>query len=143
MAGSNDARGDEAGALRTSAEARDTVWSARSAREVLDDHLRLADRWDFETDLRRNFDPEIVLLTGYGVFRGYEGVRAKVRLLAEHLPGGRWTYRTVMAEGELGFLEWTAVAEDGSRVEDGADSYLIRDGRIRAMTIHYTVLPPR
>lgn len=114
----------------------------RSAREVLDDHLRLADAWDFETDLTRNFAADIVLLTGYGLFRGIDGVREKVRLLNEHLPGGRWTYRTIMAEGEMGFLEWSAVAENGARVEDGADSYLIRDGRIHAMTIHYTVLPP-
>lgn len=114
----------------------------RSAREVLDDHLRLAAAWEFEADLARNFDDEIVLLTGYGIFRGKDGVRAKARLLAEQLPGGRWTYKTVMVEGELGFLEWTAEADNGARVEDGADSYLIRDGRIRAMTIHYTVLPP-
>lgn len=114
----------------------------RSAREVLDDHLQLAMAWDFETDVARNFTEDIVLLTGYGIFRGLEGLRAKVRLLAEQLPGGRWEYRTVMAEGELGFLEWRAVADNGARVEDGADSYLIRDGRIRAMTIHYTVLPP-
>jgi hypothetical protein len=114
----------------------------RSAREVLDDHLRLADAWEFETDLDRNFSEDIVLLTGYGIFRGIAGVREKVRLLAEHLPGGRWTYLNVMAEGEMGFLEWTAEAENGARVVDGADSYLIRDGRIRAMTIHYTVIPP-
>ena len=42
----------------------------------------------------------------------------------------------------MGFLEWTGEADNGARVEDGADSYLIRDGRIHAMTIHYTVLPP-
>ncbi|MFA5530567.1 MAG: nuclear transport factor 2 family protein [Thiohalomonadaceae bacterium] len=70
-------------------------------------------------------------------------MRAKVRLLSEQLPGGRWTYHTVMVEGELGFLEWSAEADNGARVEDGADSYLIRDGRIRAMTIHYTVVPRR
>ena len=116
--------------------------AARTAREVLDDHLRLANAWDFETDLARNFSEDIVLLTGYGIFRGIAGVREKVRLLGEHLPGGRWTYLNVMAEGEMGFLEWTAEAENGARVVDGADSYLIRDGRIRAMTIHYTVIPP-
>lgn len=115
----------------------------RTAREVLDDHLRLAADWDFETDLERNFADDVVLLTGYGVFRGKEGVRAKAKLLGEQLPGGRWTYRNVMAEGDLGFLEWSGVGENGARVEDGADSYVIRDGRIRAMTIHYTVLPPR
>lgn len=116
---------------------------SRTAREVLEDHLNLAQSWEFEKDLERNFSEEIVLLTGYGTFRGLDGVRDKVRLLGEQLPEGRFAYRTVLVEGELGFLEWTAAAPNGARVEDGADSYLIRDGRIRAMTIHYTVLPPR
>ena len=40
------------------------------------------------------------------------------------------------------FLEWTGEVVNGARVEDGANSYPIRDGRIHAMTIHYTVLPP-
>ena len=111
----------------------------RSAREVLDDHLELAQQKDFETDVDRNVAEEIVLLTSYGVYRGIDGVKEKARLLDEQLPGARWTYKTVMTDGELGFLEWTAEAENGARVEDGADSYLIRDGRIRAMTIHYTV----
>ena len=114
----------------------------RTAREVLDDHLNLAMAWEFETDLARNFADDVILLTGYGIFRGKEGVKQKVRLLGEHLPGGQWEYTTIMAEGDMGFLEWRATADNGARVEDGADSYLIRDGRIHAMTIHYTVLPP-
>lgn len=114
----------------------------RSAREVLDDHLRLANSWDFETDLDRNFADDIVLLTTYGVFHGKEGVRRKVALLAEQLPNGRWTYVNIMEQNGLGFLEWTAEADNGARVEDGADSYLIRDDQIHAMSIHYTVLPP-
>jgi hypothetical protein len=114
----------------------------RSAREVLDDHLRLAAEGDVETDLARNFADGVVLLTTYGVYRGKEGVRQKAKLLADQMPNGRWSYVNVAAEGELGFLEWTAEADNGARVEDGADSYLIRDGRIHAMSIHYTVLPP-
>ncbi|RAL20078.1 SnoaL-like polyketide cyclase [Lujinxingia litoralis] len=115
--------------------------ATRSAREVLEDHLNLAKGWDFETDLARNFDPDIVLMTTYGLFRGVEGLRQKVRLLQEQLPEGEWTYHTIMVERHLGFLEWSGVGTNGARVEDGADSYLIEDGKIRAMTIHYTVLP--
>lgn len=117
--------------------------STRSAREVLDDHLALALAGDLETDLERNFSDDVVLLTGYGIFRGIEGVREKARLLSQQLPNGKWDYRTVMADGELGFLEWSATSDSGATVEDGADSYLIQNGRIRAMTIHYTVQPPR
>lgn len=113
---------------------------SRSAREVLEDHLELAQQHDFETDIERNVSEDIVLLTTYGIYRGIEGVKEKARLLKEQLPGGRWTYENVMVEGELGFLEWTAEADNGARVEDGADSYLIRNGRIQGMTIHYTVI---
>ena len=114
----------------------------RTTREVLDDHLQLAEEGDWKTDVARNFCNDIVLLTGYGLFRGMDGLREKIRLLGEQRPGGRWTYKTVMTDGEMGFLEWSGEADNGARVEDGADSYLIRDGRIRVMTIHYTVLPP-
>ena len=40
----------------------------------------------------------------------------------------------------MGFLEWagySAVAQ----VDDGADSYLIRDGRIVVQIIHYALKP--
>ncbi len=59
-------------------------------------------------------------------------------MLEAQLPGASFTYTTVVTHGELGFLEWTA---DGpaARVRDGADSFLVRDGRIVMQTIHYTV----
>lgn len=114
----------------------------RTAREVLDSHLRLARSGDVETDLKTNFSEDVVLLTSFGIYRGAQGLREKADLLARQMPNGRWTYHNVITEGELGFLEWTGEAENGARIEDGADSYLIRDGRICGMTIHYTVLPP-
>lgn len=120
----------------------ETNLSRRTPRKVLEEHLELARQWEFERDLERNFDDDIVLMTGYGIFRGLQGVREKVELLDRQMPGGRWTYHTIMVEGKLGFLEWSGVADNGARVEDGADSYLIEDGRIRAMTIHYTVISP-
>jgi hypothetical protein len=38
----------------------------------------------------------------------------------------------------MAFLEW-AYEDDKVRVRDGADSYLIENGKIVAQTIHYTV----
>jgi hypothetical protein len=119
----------------------------RSAREVLDDHLDLAKDWGggkdieriFEEDIRRNVSEACVVLTNRGVFRGHEGVRHLARMLAEELPEHRsfeYTYRAV--EGRMGFLEW-AYEDNYVRVRDGADSYLIENGKIVAQTIHYTV----
>jgi hypothetical protein len=69
-------------------------------------------------------------------------VRRHWRLLREQLPCTAYEYRTRLVEGEIAFLEWAARCPT-SRVEDGADSFLIRGGRIVAQTIHYTVVPLR
>lgn len=111
---------------------------ARSTREVFEDHLELADRGEVEADIARNFAPDCVLLTGYGVFRGHAGVRDAAALLARQLPEGRFVYRTRLCEDDVAFLEWTGDSAP-SRIPDGADSFVIRDGRIQTMTIHYTV----
>lgn len=110
----------------------------RSPREVLDDHLALAAAGDWTTDLERNVADDIVVLTGFGVFEGVDEVRVLAELLDAQLPDARFEYTAVVVRGEVGFLEWTADA-DGARVRDGADSFVIRDGRIVAQTIHYTV----
>jgi hypothetical protein len=92
-----------------------------------------------EEDIRRNVSEDIVILINRGTFRGYEGVRQLARMLIEELPEHRffeYTYKAV--EGRMGFLEWT-YEDDNVRVKDGADSYLIEDGKIVAQTIHYTV----
>jgi hypothetical protein len=111
---------------------------SRLAEEVLQDHLRESRSGSVEDDLKRNYAEEVALLTGRGLYRGHDGMRELNRRLMEELPNARFEYRTRLVDGEMGFLEWAAEA-DGARVEDGADSYLIRSGRIVAQTIHYTV----
>ena len=120
----------------------------RSAREVLDDHLNIAQRWegidvDMETvvreDLERNVSKDIVVLTNRGTFHGYDGVMELALMLGVELPEHRaFEYTYVAAEGRIAFLEW-AYEDSTTRVRDGADSYLIEDGKIVAQTIHYTV----
>jgi hypothetical protein len=112
----------------------------RSTAEVFDDHLARADRGDVEGDIVANFTPDCVLLTTYGRFDGHEGVRAAAALLADQAPEAKYFYSQRAVHGEIAFLEWTAVAR-GVLVSDGADSFLIRDGRIQVMTIHYTIEP--
>lgn len=112
----------------------------RSPRAVLLDHLEAARSGgaSFEDDMRRNYAEEVVVLGDYGVHRGYAGMHDLDRLLQQQVPNARFSYLDVQVDGELGFLRWTAEG-DGAWIEDGADSYLIRDGRIVGQTIHYTV----
>lgn len=113
---------------------------------MLDDHLGIANKWVgepferiLEEDLRRNVAADIVILINRGIFRGHDGVRQLAWMLAEELPEHRkFQYTHVAAEGRIAFLEWT-YEDDQVQVPDGADSYLIEDGKIVAQTIHYTV----
>jgi hypothetical protein len=75
--------------------------NTRTAQEVLDDHLNLAEPFGgegdiervVEEDLRRNVSEEVVVLTNWGTFRGHEGVRQLARMLIEELPERR-SYET-------------------------------------------------
>ncbi|HET6588357.1 MAG TPA: nuclear transport factor 2 family protein [Oleiagrimonas sp.] len=111
----------------------------RTTREVLQDHLDLAQQGDLDTDMARNFDPDCVLMTSYGTFRGHAGVREAAQLLVRQMGSGGYNYTRQEWHEELAFLEWT-VDNDRVSIPDGADSYWIKAGHIRAMTIHYSVL---
>ncbi len=118
-----------------------TELRTRSTREVLDDHLRLASEGAVEEDLARNVAPDIAVLTGRGVFTGHDGIRELARQLYAEIPSGRWTYLSTRVAGRMAFLEW--IVDSGPfRIPDGADSYLIEDGLMKAQTIHYTVTDP-
>ncbi|HXG67186.1 MAG TPA: nuclear transport factor 2 family protein [Blastocatellia bacterium] len=112
----------------------------RSAQEVLEDHLRLCREGRLEDDLARNIAEDVVLLTGRGVYRGHDGVRRLARFLKQDFPDARYEYVTALVDGETAFLEWRAESSR-ARVRDGADSFLIRNGKIVAQTIHYTPEP--
>lgn len=109
----------------------------RSTREVFEDHLRHRMEHDLEADLH-NYAPDCVILTGYGVYRGHAGVRESGEILGTDIPNGAYTYTTKLDADGLAFLEWTAES-DKIRVQDGVDSFLIRDGKIVVQTIHYRI----
>ncbi|MBC3192183.1 nuclear transport factor 2 family protein [Pseudonocardia sp. C8] len=120
--------------------------SNRTAREVLDDHLKLANSWVdtpldrvLDEDLRRNVSEDVVVLINRGTFRGHEGVRHLARMLGDELPEHKaFAYTYVKVEGRVGLLEWT-YDDSAVRVRDGVDSFLIEAGKIVAQTIHYTL----
>jgi hypothetical protein len=113
----------------------------RTAREVFEDHLKLSEAYEVEQDIERNWSKDVVILTNRGVFHGHDGIRQLARMLEDELPNPRFHNRLVLLEGEVAFLEWTAES-DRFDVRDGVDSYVIRDGKFVAQTIHYTLAPP-
>lgn len=109
--------------------------------EVLKRHLELS-RSHSEEDFLESYREDSFLIMQSGVRRGLEQIRTCYRQLNQELPNARFTYKAIIVEQDVGFLEWLAES-DTHTVTDGADSYVIREGYIRAQTIHYTLIPKK
>lgn len=112
----------------------------RSAHAVFESHLALRLANDVEGDIAQNYSHDVVLMTCTGTFHGHDGVRASARELAGYLPEAKFTYVLRMVERDVAFLVWTGQSEKGT-VRDGVDTFVVREGKIVAQTIHYTVTP--
>jgi hypothetical protein len=110
----------------------------RSSREVIADHLAKLQEHKIEEDLAGNYAEEVILLTHTGVYRGHAGVRDSYQVLRETLGDARLEYYNLLLENEYVFLEWR-VLSDSLRVNEGADSFVVRNGKVVAQTMHYTV----
>jgi hypothetical protein len=99
--------------------------------------LRYRKRADLEGDLRENYADDVLLMSAEGINHGHDGVRKLASILRSYVTSAGYDYRDILVEDDLGHLEWSA---SGSEVDvhDGADSYVVRDGRIVAQTIHYS-----
>lgn len=110
----------------------------RDTKEVFESHLLFTLGWNMDADIEQNFSPDCIVLTSYGVFLGKDGAREAFRCIERQLPDADILFTNRSYHGDLAFLEWQAEADDAF-VDDGASTYLIKEGKIVGMTIHYTV----
>jgi hypothetical protein len=115
---------------------------ARTTTEVFEDHLALRKAGKVELDIERNYAKDVALLGEGHVFRGHDGVRSSAKVLNERLPGAEFEYRVKLVHEEFAYLEWSG-HNDGARIDDGVDAFLIRDGLIVTQSAHYTVKASR
>jgi hypothetical protein len=110
---------------------------SRTTTEVLHDHLMRRLAGDVDGDIQANYAPEVVVLTGSGIYHGHEGVSQCAEELARLVGDGRWRYDETLVCDDFAYLEWSAEGPEAD-VADGADSFVVRDGRIVMQTVHYT-----
>ncbi|GAB1581939.1 hypothetical protein PPNSA23_18820 [Phyllobacterium phragmitis] len=108
----------------------------RCTEEVFEDHLNLRREGKLEEDLKRNYAEEVVLLTSNSNLQGHDAIRYSARKLREQLPDGHFEYVAKQVRGNFALLIWRAKSSRFDAVE-GADSFVIEDGKIRLQTIHY------
>lgn len=110
----------------------------RSAKEVFDSHLLYTLDWNIDRDIEENYSSDCCLLTSYGAFFGRLGIRKALSVLEGQVPEADFLYTTKSIYNNLAFLEWQADSDD-TYIDDGADTFVFRNGKIIAQTMHYTV----
>ena len=110
---------------------------ARTPQEVFAHHAQALGAGDLD-EIVADYSDDAVFISPAGVLRGKDGIRtAFTRLLAD-VPDARWDLKTQLYEDDVLFLEWTADA-GATRVDDGIDTFVFRDGMIRVQTVRYTL----
>ena len=110
---------------------------ARTPQEVFQHHAQALGAGDLDA-IVEDYSDDAVFIPPDGVRRGKAGVREGFVQLLSDVPNADWGLPTQLSEGDVLFLEWTATAAE-TKVEDGIDTFVFRDGQIVVQTVRYTV----
>ncbi|HYH87624.1 MAG TPA: nuclear transport factor 2 family protein [Solirubrobacteraceae bacterium] len=111
---------------------------SRTPQEVFQHHAEVLIAGDLE-GIVSDYADDAVFITPGGVLHGKDGVREGFTKLLEDVPSADWDVPTQIFEGDVLFIEWSADSER-TRVEDGIDTFVFRDGLIRVQTVRYTLI---
>jgi uncharacterized protein (TIGR02246 family) len=114
---------------------------ARSPQQVFEHHVQALGAGDLD-GIVEDYTDDAVFITPAGVKRGKDGIREAFTKLLADVPNADWALPTQVYDGDVLFLEWTATSAE-TKVEDGIDTFIFRDGMIRLQTVRYTVEPIR
>ena len=109
----------------------------RSPQEVFQHHAEVLGAGDLD-GIVEDYTDDAVLITPDGIKRGKDGIREAFTKLLADVPNADWALPTQIYDGDVLFLEWTATSS-ATKVEDGIDTFIFRDGQIRLQTVRYTV----
>ena len=111
---------------------------ARTPQEIFQHHAEVLIGGDLE-GIVSDYADDAVFITPAGVLRGKDGVREGFTKLLSDVPNADWAVPTQIFDGDVLFIEWSATAAE-SRVEDGIDTFVFRDGLITVQTVRYTLI---
>lgn len=109
---------------------------ARTPQEVFEHHVAAVGAGDLDA-IVADYTDDAVLITPEDVARGRDGIRQVFASLLGEVPDAAWDIPTRVFEGDVLFIEWTAVA-DQARAE-GVDTFVFTDDGIRVQTVRLSL----
>jgi ketosteroid isomerase-like protein len=110
----------------------------RTPEEVFQHHAQALGAGDLD-EIVADYADDAVFISPAGPKHGKDGVRAAFTQLLADVPNADWSLKTQIYEDDILFLEWAADA-GATRVDDGIDTFVFRDGLIKVQTVRYTLL---
>ena len=110
---------------------------ARTPQQIFEAHVAAIGAADLDA-IVADYAEDAVFITPQGVLRGKDGVREGFTRLLADLPDAEWNVPTQIFEGDILFIEWSAVSEK-TRVTDGIDTFVFDGDGIRVQTVRYTL----
>jgi hypothetical protein len=112
--------------------------TSRTPEEVFAHHAAALGAENLE-DIVSDYADDAVLVVQRTVYRGRNGTREVFTQLLRDVPQATWELDSTFVDDVL-YLEWRAQG-GGRRIDDGIDTFVFGEGRIRVQTIRYTVQP--
>jgi ketosteroid isomerase-like protein len=109
----------------------------RTPQEIFEHHAGALIAGDIE-EIAADYTDDAVFITPAGVRHGKDAVREGFVALLADLPDAKWDVPTQIFEGDILFIEWSAVSAS-TRVTDGIDTFVFSGDGIRAQTVRYTL----
>jgi ketosteroid isomerase-like protein len=109
----------------------------RTPEEVFQHHGQALGAGDLD-EIVADYAEDAVFISPAGIKRGLDGIREAFTQLLADVPNAAWDLKTLIFDGDVLFLEWAADAGK-TRVDDGIDTFIFRDGMIRLQTVRYTL----
>jgi predicted SnoaL-like aldol condensation-catalyzing enzyme len=112
---------------------------ARTPQEIFEHHATVLIAGDIE-GIVSDYADDARIITPSGVLCGKDGVREAFTSLLGEVPDASWEVPIRIFEDDILFIQWSAVSEK-SRIRDGVDTFVFRDGLIRVQTVSRTLEP--
>jgi ketosteroid isomerase-like protein len=110
---------------------------SRTSQEIFAHHAEALMAGDID-GIVADYTDDAVFITPAGTLHGKDGVRRGFTALLTDLPDAKWDVPTQVFEGDVLFIEWSAVAAS-TRALDGIDTFVFGGDGIRVQTVRYTL----
>ena len=110
---------------------------ARTPEQIFQHHAQALGAEDLD-GIVADYSDDAFFMTPTGVQRGKAAIRQAFAALLSEVPKAKWALKTQLYEKDILLLEWT-VDSANAKVDDGIDTFVFRDGFIRAQTVRYTL----